>query len=117
MFPSAQKSSPDMNLDFIPCDNPGGHLSCHGHLGSTSFDVGGYEKRLNDPDGFYSSVHSDPIASSFGVSVDLNEEPGSLFHFLRDRRRAVMEGRFRLDLSIETEIALLTRLSRSWTVS
>ena len=38
--------------------------------------------------------------------MDLSEEPEFLLNFLRDRRRAVMEGRLRPKLPIKTEIAL-----------
>jgi len=94
----------DLNLVLIPHRNPGGHLSCHGHSGSTSSEDGEYEEHLDDLVGCYSLVHfDDPNASSSEVSVNLNEELESLMCFLRDRRSAVMEGRLQSDLPIKTE--------------
>ena len=79
-------------------------------LGGTSSDDGDYEERLDDSAGCYGPTYfDDPKASSSGVGMDLSEVIGSLLNFLRDRRRVIMEGCFRLDLSIDTEIAFRDR--------
>jgi len=46
----------DLNLALIRHDNPGGHLSFHGHSGSTFSNVGDYEERLDDSAGCYNPV-------------------------------------------------------------
>ena len=103
----------DQNLALISHDNPGGHPSCHGHSRSTSSDDRDYKEPLDDLAGCYNPTYFDDSNASFGVGVDLNEEPISLLIFLRDRLRAVMKGRFQLDLPIETEIVLYHQVSRS----
>jgi len=83
----------DSNLSLILHDNLGDHPSRHEYSGSTSFDDGYYEERLDDRGGSHNSAYfDDPNASSSRVSLDLVEKPRSLLIFLRDRRRAVMKG-------------------------
>ena len=81
-------------MALILHDNLGDHLSLHENSRSTSFDDGYYEERLDDRGGSHNLAYfDDPNASSSGVSLDLVEKPRSLLNFLRDRGRAVMEGR------------------------
>ena len=85
----------DLNLAWIIYNDPVGHPSSYGHSRSTSFDVGDHKVCPDDPIGYYNPVHFGiPNALWSGVGMNLSEEPRSLLHFLRDRRRA-NEGRLR----------------------